>query len=53
VKLAGGGLEMSNNRTYAKRRGYMHTSEGSREAKDGVLRADNPKIEVPLAKLFS
>jgi Uma2 family endonuclease len=33
------------------RRGFIHTSEGSREAKDGVLRTDNPRIEVPLAEL--
>ncbi len=33
------------------RRGYVHTSEGSREAKDGVLRTDNPRIEVPLAEV--
>jgi Uma2 family endonuclease len=33
------------------RRGYVHTSEGSREAKDGVLRTENPRIEVPLAEL--
>jgi Uma2 family endonuclease len=34
------------------RRGYIHTAEGMHEAKDGMLRAENPKIEVPLAKLF-
>jgi Uma2 family endonuclease len=33
------------------RRGYVHTSEGSREAKDGVLRTNDPSIEVPLADL--
>jgi Uma2 family endonuclease len=33
------------------RRGYVHTSEGSREAKDGVLRTDDPRIEVPLSEL--
>ncbi len=32
-------------------RGYVHTMEGSREAKD-VLRTDDPNIEVPLAELF-
>lgn len=35
------------------RRGYVHTSEGSREAKDGVLRTQDPKIELPLAEMFS
>jgi Uma2 family endonuclease len=34
------------------RRAYIHTAEGNRESKDGLLRAENPKIEVPLAKLF-
>jgi len=34
------------------RRAYIHTAEGSHEVKDGMLRAENPKIEVPLAKLF-
>ena len=33
-------------------RGYVHTSEGSREAKDGVLRTENPTVEVPLNELF-
>jgi len=33
-------------------RGYVHTSEGSREAKDGVLRTENPSVEVPLNELF-
>ena len=32
-------------------RGFIHTSESSREAKDGVLRTDDPRIEVPLAEL--
>jgi Uma2 family endonuclease len=32
-------------------RGFIHTSEGSREAKDRVLRTDNPRIEVPLQEL--
>ncbi len=35
------------------RRGFIHTSKGSREAKDGVLRTQNPEIQVPLAELFS
>lgn len=34
------------------RRGFIHTSKGSREAK-GVLRTQNPEIHVPLAELFS
>lgn len=33
-------------------RGYIHTSEGSREAKGGVLRTANPSIELPLRELF-
>ncbi len=33
-------------------RGYIHTPEGSREAKDGVLRTSNPAIELPLRELF-
>ena len=35
------------------RRAYVHTSAGSREAKDGVLRAESVKIEVPLSEIFS
>ena len=34
------------------RLGYIHTSEGSREAKDGVLRTTKPAIELPLRQLF-
>ena len=34
------------------RRGWVHTAEGSREAKDGVLRTAEPALEVPLAELF-
>ncbi len=34
------------------RRGWIHTGEGSREAKDGVLRTADPALEVPLAELF-
>jgi Uma2 family endonuclease len=30
------------------RRGYIHTAEGSHEAKDGILRAAHPVIELPL-----
>jgi len=34
------------------RKGYIHTADGSREAKDGILRAVNPDIELPLAEMF-
>jgi Uma2 family endonuclease len=34
------------------RRGYVHTAEGSREAKDGVLRTENPTVEVPSTEIF-
>lgn len=33
------------------RRGWIHTAEGSREAKDGVLRTEEPAIEAPLGEL--
>ncbi|MEO7145169.1 MAG: Uma2 family endonuclease [Bryobacteraceae bacterium] len=36
----------------ASRRGYIHTADGSRPAKDGVLRTAGPEIETPLASLF-
>ena len=35
------------------RHGYIQTSEGSREAKDGVLRTHDPEIELPLSEMFS
>lgn len=35
------------------RRAYIHTAEGSREAKDGILRAESPDIAVPLADIFA
>ena len=35
------------------RRAYDYTSTGMREAKDGVLRTDDPLIAVPLAEIFS
>ena len=35
------------------RRAYVHTSAGSHEAKDGVLRADTAKIDIPLSEIFS
>jgi Uma2 family endonuclease len=34
------------------RRAWIHTAEGSREARDGVLRASEPAIQVPLDELF-
>ncbi len=35
------------------RRVWTYTSDGSREVKDGVLRTENPAIEVLLAELFA
>jgi Uma2 family endonuclease len=35
------------------RRAYDYTATGMREAKDGVLRTDDPQIAVPLAEIFS
>ena len=32
-------------------RGYINTSQGSHEARDGVLRTADPDIEVPLSEL--
>ena len=34
------------------RRGYVHTTEGSHEAKDGVLRTADPEITLPLPEIF-
>src|ERR1700694_1594598 len=34
------------------RRAYVHTADGSHEAKDGVLRAESAAIEVPLAEIL-
>jgi len=34
-------------------RAYVHTPQGSREVKDGVLRAETIKIEVPLAEILA
>ena len=34
------------------RRAYSFTSDGMREARDGVLRAHNPEIAVSLAEIF-
>ena len=33
------------------RRAFLYTADGMREAKDGILRTQNPNIEVPLAGL--
>ena len=33
------------------RRGYVHTSEGSREARDGMLRTSDPEILLPLSEM--
>jgi len=35
------------------RRAWVHTSEGIHEAKDGILRTENPAFEVPLLELFA
>lgn len=34
------------------RRGYIYIPQGMHEATDGVLRTENPRIEVPLSALF-
>lgn len=34
------------------RRGWSHTAEGMREARDGVLRTTQPELALPLAELF-
>lgn len=36
-----------------RRRAYVHTGDGSHEAKDGVLRTDGPEIVVDLGGIFS
>jgi Uma2 family endonuclease len=33
-------------------RGYVHTTEAAREAKDGILRTADPNIELPLYELL-
>ena len=35
------------------RRAFVHTPDGSHEVKDGVLRAESAKIEVPLAEILA
>jgi hypothetical protein len=37
---------------YLAGRGYVHTAEAAREAKDGILRVAEPAIELPLHELF-
>lgn len=37
----------------SSRRAYDYTAAGMREVKNGVLRADDPQIAVPLAEIFS
>ncbi|MBI3679432.1 MAG: Uma2 family endonuclease [Acidobacteria bacterium] len=34
------------------RKAYVYTSEGRKEIKDGVLRTENPRIEISIAELF-
>ena len=34
------------------RRAYIHTSAGSHEVKDGILRAEKAGMEVPLSEIF-
>jgi len=33
-------------------RAWEHTKDGSHEAKDGILRTENPEIELPLPEIF-
>lgn len=35
------------------RRAWTHNLEGNREVKDGILRTENPSIEVSLAEIFA
>lgn len=37
----------------AARRGWVYTTAGCQEVRDGVLRAGNPEIAVPLAEIFA
>lgn len=36
-----------------RRRAWVHTAEGAREARDGVLRTAEPEIVVPLREIFA
>ena len=35
------------------RRAWIYTPEGAHESKDGILRTENPAIELPLPEIFS
>lgn len=35
------------------KRAYVHSAAGSQEAKDGMLRTQDPEITVPLAEIFA
>lgn len=35
------------------RRGWVYTKDEIREAKDGILRTENPSLAVPLAEIFA
>ncbi len=37
----------------ATRRAWVHTKDGVHEAKDGILRTENPSLTVPLAEIFA
>jgi Uma2 family endonuclease len=34
------------------RRAWVYTKDGSHEAKDGILRAESPAVELPLSEIF-
>jgi Uma2 family endonuclease len=34
------------------RRAWIYTKDGSHESKDGILRTENPAIELPLPEIF-
>lgn len=35
------------------RRAWVHTTDGSREVKDGILRTENPELIVNLPEIFA
>ena len=37
----------------ASRRAFVYTTDGNYEAKDGILRTENPEMVVPLAEVFA
>jgi Uma2 family endonuclease len=37
----------------ATRRAWVHTKDGVQEARDGILRTENPQLTVPLAEIFA